>query len=113
MMDTERTLAWASCCAASVVRLQHREQVRVFKYEGLRFTIGSVLAFATCGGFAEKTFIEISGHKTAHIFRRYDIVDESDLAAGGGSIRLEASVTVESQPTSCAQTSATWRRGKC
>ena len=32
-------------------------------------------------GFAEKTIMEISGHKTAHIFRRYDIVDESDLAA--------------------------------
>ena len=32
-------------------------------------------------GFAEKTIMEISGHKTAHVFRRYDIVDESDLAA--------------------------------
>src|SRR5215472_13492347 len=32
-------------------------------------------------GFAERTIMEISGHKTAHIFRRYDIVDESDLAA--------------------------------
>ena len=32
-------------------------------------------------GFAEKTIMEISGHKTAHIFRRYDIVDEADLAA--------------------------------
>lgn len=31
-------------------------------------------------GFAEKTIMEISGHKTAHIFKRYDIVDESDLA---------------------------------
>ena len=32
-------------------------------------------------GFAEKTIMEMSGHKTAHIFRRYDIVDEADLAA--------------------------------
>ena len=32
-------------------------------------------------GFAEKTIMEISGHKTAHVFRSYDIVDESDLAA--------------------------------
>jgi len=32
-------------------------------------------------GFAEKTIMGISGHKTAHVFRSYDIVDESDLAA--------------------------------
>jgi integrase len=32
-------------------------------------------------GFNEKTIMEISGHKTAHVFRRHDIVDESDLAA--------------------------------
>ena len=31
-------------------------------------------------GFAEKTIMEISGHKTAEIFRRYDITDEADLA---------------------------------
>src|SRR5262249_6907384 len=31
-------------------------------------------------GFAEKTIMEISGHKTAAIFRRYDITDEADLA---------------------------------
>src|SRR5262249_35957507 len=32
-------------------------------------------------GFAEKTTMEISGHKTAAVFRRYDIVDEQDLVA--------------------------------
>ena len=48
-------------------------------------------------GFAEKTIMEISGHKTAHIFRLYDIVDESDFGSGSGSAGQEASVTVESQ----------------
>jgi len=31
-------------------------------------------------GFAEKTIMEISGHQTESVFRRYDITDEADLA---------------------------------
>jgi integrase len=31
-------------------------------------------------GFAEKTTMEISGHKSPAVFKRYDIVDEADLA---------------------------------
>lgn len=31
-------------------------------------------------GFAEKTIMEISGHRTASVFRRYDVTDEADLA---------------------------------
>lgn len=56
---------------------------RALKYDGLlvhdlrRTSVRNLRRL----GFAEKTIMEISGHKTAHIFRRYDIVDESDLAA--------------------------------
>jgi len=42
-------------------------------------------------GFAEKIIMEISGHKTAQVFRRYDIVDESDLASGSISVGSQES----------------------
>jgi len=60
-------------------------------------------------GFGEKTNLEISGHKTAHIFRCYDIVDESDLAAVAETLdrkrdkQLEETSQLSHNSTSTAQ----------
>ena len=61
-------------------------------------------------GFVEKTIMAIIGHQTAHIFRRYDIVDESDLAAVAEALdqkrekQLEVPSQLSHNSTSTAKT---------
>lgn len=69
-----------TCGKVAVKRSKYECVSRALKYEGLlvhdmrRTSIRNLLRWA----FAERTIVEVGGHKTAHVFRRYD---ESDLAA--------------------------------
>jgi hypothetical protein len=59
-------------------------------------------------GISETVAMKISGHKTAHVFRRYNITDERDLAEATKKIEAGRQITVAAVETDTKSDTSTY-----
>ncbi len=91
---------WYSLCVASELGCwepaKRKDGKEYKRYVGLNLHDfrGSAIRNMTRRGISETVAMKISGHKTASVFRRYDITDERDLAEATRKIEAGRQVAI-------------------